>query len=219
VPVNAACLLVYTAAPPARLAVHAATLVVCCLLAVAPWALRNTRLHGTVVPPSTPGLQNAPVSKMTIADDGLAGSLLHQSQERPLALVQRVLRELPHFWELYPTRLATDSPTERENLRRGDPRLTVTPVVPSGPRDWMRALAFGAEVVLAAPGLVVGWRRHRAVTVLMLGVMLAYSIGYSLFAAKLRYRITVLPCLLVFAGAGAATIADALARTRAGRPD
>lgn len=213
-PVLAAWLLAYAGGPLRRRALQALTLTACCGVALAPWALRNAELHGTVFPASTPGLQDAPVSRTTIAGEGLAGSLLRQTQQRPLALVQRVLAELPHFWELYPTRLATDNPAEREKLRRLDPRLSATPILPSGPRDWVSALAFGGELALAVPGLVIGWRRHRAATVLLLGVMLAYSLGYSVFVAKLRYRITVVPCLLLFAGLGATTLAGALARVR-----
>ncbi len=213
-PVMVLWLLAFVGAGVPRRALHAATLAVCCVVAITPWAVRNTRLHGSVVPASTPGLQNAPVTRTTIAGDGLASSLLHQTQQRPLALLTRIWHEWPHFWELYPTRLATDNPAEREKLQRDDPRLSLTPVASPGPRDWLSAVAFGGEVALAIPGLVVGWRRHRALTVLLASVMLAYSLGYSLFAAKLRYRITVTPCVLVFAALGATAIADAVARGR-----
>ena len=209
-PVFTLWMLACVGAAPRRRALHAAVLVGCCLLAVAPWALRNARLHGTIVPASTPGLQNAPVSKSTIAGEGLATSLLHQTQQRPLALLQRIWHEWPHFWELYPTRLATDSPEEREKLKHGDPRLSAEPVMPPGPRDWASAIAFGGEVALAIPGVVIGWRRHRSLTILLASVMLTYSLGYSLFVAKLRYRITVTPCLLLFTALGATAIAGAL---------
>jgi hypothetical protein len=213
-PVLATWLLAYADAPLGRRMLQALVLVGCCGVALTPWALRNVRLHGTVVPASTPGLQNAPVSTATIAGEGLAGSLLQQWRQRPLALVRRVLAELPHFWELYPTRLATDNPTERAKLQRRDARLSLTPVLPAGPRDWVSALAFGGELALALPGLVIAWRRQRGATVLLVGVMVAYSLGYSLFVAKLRYRITVLPCLLLFAGVGAAAVAGVVTRAR-----
>jgi hypothetical protein len=41
-------------------------------------------------------------------------------------------------------------------------------------------------------------------------VVHAYAIGHSLFVGKLRYRITVLPLLLLFAGAAASALYAAI---------
>jgi hypothetical protein len=65
------------------------------------------------------------------------------------------------------------------------------------------ALSFGVEMVFALVGVVLVWRRHRAAAVLLLAVCVAYGLGYALIIGKLRYRIPVLPCVFLLAGAAA----------------
>lgn len=208
------------AAKPARRAVHAGAAVLLCLIALAPWTYRNYRLHGQLEPVATAGTHNAPVSRAEIARYGLTASLLRKACEEPGVLAARVVHEYVRFWELYPTRLSTDGPAERAKLHERDPRLPLAPTFPRGLRDVVSALSFGGELVLAAVGIGVAWRRHRSETILLGGVMLAYALGYSLFVGKLRYRIPVLPHLFVFAGVGAAALQAAFAsrarRRRAG---
>lgn len=193
-----------------RRALHAATLVACCLVALAPWAARNERVHGSLVPADTPGVRGAPVAKAEIADRGLAAAVLRRTWQDPLAVVSHVGFEFGHFWEFYPTRLATDDPVHRAQLHDADPRLPSTPSFPTALRDWASALSFGVELALALVGLGVTWRRQRIAATLLLGVPLAYALGYALFVAKLRYRISVMPCVLLFAGAGVTTLARPL---------
>lgn len=198
----------------ARRALHALVVGGICILALAPWGLRNYRLHGHLVPVGTAGLRGAPVSSGEITEHGLAASILRKTWREPLDIAERVIREFGHFWELYPTRLETDNPARLEAMHQQDPRLPVESRFPRGLRDWVSALSFGGELMLAAVGLAAAWRRRRAETVLLLGVTLTYTLGYALFIAKLRYRIPLLPCVLLFAGAGAialqGTVATAL---------
>ncbi len=196
-------------APSIRRALHALALVVCCLVALAPWALRNNRLHGHLVPVDTPGIRGAPVAKAEIASRGLAGAVLRRVWQEPRVVVAHVTSEFGYFWELYPTRLATDNPEQRAQLHQADPRLPLTASFPSTVRNWVSVLSFGGELSLALVGLCVAWRRQRAATVLLLGVTFAYALGYALFVAKLRYRIVVLPCILLLAGVGATTLGGA----------
>ncbi len=169
-----------------------------------------------LVPAETAGLQGAPVARTEIAAHGLAASVLHQVWQDPLGIALRVTHEFGHFWELYPTRLATDTDNRahREGLHREDPRLPITPSFPRELRDWASALSFGGELSLALVGIGVTWRRSRAATVLLLAVTLTYA----LFIAKLRYRIAVLPCVLLFAGAGATALAAAFRARRRPQP-
>ena len=124
----------------------------------------------------------------------------------PGALFSRVTRQFVQFWELAPTRMATDNPARREELHRLDPRLPVEPVFPRRLRDWVSTLSFGLELSLALVGVVAVARTRWRHAVLPLALVLGYAAGYAVFAAKLRYRIPVLPLVFLFTGAGAAAL-------------
>lgn len=186
-----------------RRLVHALAFTFACGLGVAPWAVSNLVQHGAVVPQGMAGLQNAPVSKQDIGRRGLAGSLAHQTMAKPIALGNRVVRELGHFWEPYPTRLTTDHPVGRSRLHELDTRLPEQTTFPPGLRDVVSAVSYGFEVGLALVGLAFAGRGRRAAVLLILGVALAYGFGYALFIAKLRYRIVVMPGVFLLAGLGA----------------
>jgi 4-amino-4-deoxy-L-arabinose transferase-like glycosyltransferase len=217
-PVIALWIAATVAAPPARRALHALVLAAACVLALAPWAVHNHRVHGQLVPAGTPGLRGAPVARDAIQQRGIAASMALRLWHDPLGFAGRVGSEFGHFWELYPTRLQSDNPQRRAALHQRDPRLPIDAGHPPRLRDVVSALTFGSQLALALAGLVVAWRRRRAETVLLVAVTLAYGLGYALFIAKLRYRITVLPAVLLLAGVGAVALADALAaRVRARR--
>lgn len=185
-----------------RRLVHALAFTFACGLGVAPWAVSNLVQHGDVVPKGMAGLQNAPVSKQDIGRRGLAGSLAHQTMAKPVAITNRVVRELGHFWEPYPTRLATDEPKGRSRLHALDTRLPQEMTFPPGLRDVVSAVTYGFEITLALAGLALAGRGRRAAVLLIVGVALAYGFGYALFIAKLRYRIVVMPGVFLLAGLG-----------------
>jgi len=99
-------------------------------------------------------------------------------------------------------------------MHREDPRLPLAPSFGVTLRDYVSALSFGSELLLAIVGAGVAWRRQRVATVLFLSVTFTYALGFALFFAKLRYRIVVLPCILLFAGVGATALASAAAAWR-----
>jgi hypothetical protein len=115
-------------------------------------------------------------------------------------------REFGHFWELVPSRLVTDDPDRREALHRHDPRLPTQPAFSRSLRDVVSAASFGLELLLAVGGLVLLWGDRRREVILLGAVVLAYALGHSLFVGRLRYRITVLPLVFLFAGAGASAL-------------
>ncbi len=186
---------------PRRL-LHAGTLILVCLLSLIPWTYRNYRVHGQLMPITTAGIGTAPVRESEVARHGLTASIIRRAWAEPEKFAARVGREFVHFWELYPTRLASDDPERRSNMRSMEPRLSSAPMFDKGVRDMMSALSFGLELILGILGVGLAWRRHRRETVLLLMLILTFALGYTMFVAKLRYRIPVLPLLFVFSGVG-----------------
>ena len=192
--------------PPARRARHAAAAVLTCVLVLLPWTYRNYQLRGRIVPVSLAGTAVAGISAEAAERRGVVATLVGQVLSDPREVGKRVVRELGHFWELYPERVQTDHLEVREALHQVNPRLPTTPLAPAGLRNVVAAVASGTEFLLALLGLVVLWRRCRREAVLLAGLVLVFALGHSLFVGKIRYRITVLPLVFVFAGAGVATL-------------
>jgi len=183
---------------------HALAVIAGCGLALVPWTLRNYRVHGGVVPISTAGTQSAPVDPGDVAKHGLTASLARGMWSDPASALGRVGRELAHFWAPYPTRLSTDDAQRRAAFHEQDPRLPTNVTFSPGLRDRVSALTFGAEMAFALVGVAMAWRHRRAAAALLVGVCIAYGLGYALIVGKLRYRIPVLPCVFLSAGVAVA---------------
>jgi hypothetical protein len=168
--------------------------------------VRNYQMRGQLVPIATAGSQTAPVESDEVARQGLVMSMARWAWSNPEALVSRVSRQFVQFWELMPTRMATDDPIKRERFHQLDPRLEVQAPFSRSLRDWVSASSFGLELSLALLGIVMVMRLRWRSALLPMAVTLAYTAGYALFVAKLRYRIPVLPLLFLFTGAGLSTV-------------
>ena len=193
-----------------RRASHAAVVALACTMLVAPWLLANVRSEGAAVPASMRGMQHAPVAQEDLERNGLATSLARAAWRNPLPLARHVVRELAHFWELSPTRLSTDVPERRAAMHAADPRLPAETAFPPTVRDTVSTVASGVELGLGLVGIAVGWRRQRRIVALLAGTALVYGLGYALFIAKLRYRIGIVPEVLLLAGLGLVAIVPAL---------
>ena len=187
----------------ARRVAHAGALGLAFLLALMPWTVRNLRVHGRLVPVATAGIHTAPVGQEEAAREGLVRSLARWAWDNPDALIARGGRQFLQFWELSPASMSSDDPAVRRALHRRDPRLPVEPVFSRRLRDLVSAGSFGAELLLALGGLVLVGRTRWRRAMLPLAVILAFAVAHALFVATLRYRITVLPLVFLFAGVGA----------------
>lgn len=206
---------------PARLArrmAHPGAITLAFLLVLTPWTVRNLRVHGSLVPIAPAGTGAAPVDRDEVDRGGLLTSMARWAWTDPGALVSRVSRQFVLFWELAPTRLATDDPVMREQFRRRDPRLPAQQLFSPSLRDRVSAVSFGLELALALVGLFAVARTRWRQALLPFALILAYAVGYALFVAKLRYRIPVLPLVFLFTGAGVAAMYS-LARQAGRRED
>jgi 4-amino-4-deoxy-L-arabinose transferase-like glycosyltransferase len=217
-PVAVAWIAVASPGAAARRAGRTALVVLVWLAVLAPWTYRNYQLRGRIVPIATTGTKAAGLSPEMEEQQGVAGALASEAVSDPGGVARRMVRELGHFWELIPERLVTDVPAQREALHRRNPGLPTTPVAPTGLRNVVAAVASAVEFLLAIIGLVVLWRTRRRETVLLVGLVLAFALGHSLFIGKMRYRITVLPVVFVFAGAGLAALRRATGSAASRRP-
>ncbi len=193
-----------------RWLVHVGALGIALLLALAPWTLRNLRVHGQLVPVATAGTHTAPVGQEEIVREGLVRSLAGWAWDNPGAFFARGGRQFLQFWELSPGTMSSDDPAVRLALHRRDPRLPVEPVFSRRLRDLVSAVSFGAELVLALVGLVLVGRTRWRLAILPLAVILAFALAHALFVATLRYRITVLPLVFLFAGVGVESVRSLL---------
>jgi hypothetical protein len=216
-PVLAGWILVQGRAAPRRRLVQAVALVLGCAVLPGAWTYRNYRVHGALTPIATAGIQAAPVSPSEAQSRGLTAALLQRAREQPGALAAHLGREFLHFWELYPQRLTTDNAERRAALNARDPRLPTVPIVSSALRDRVGAVASALELGLAVLGLAAAWRARRHAAWLLLAVSLAFAAGYAPFRGKIRYRIPVVPLVMVLAGAGLSALGGVVrARGRAG---
>jgi 4-amino-4-deoxy-L-arabinose transferase-like glycosyltransferase len=178
-------------------------------LSLLPWTLRNYRVYGQLIPVAVGGIGGVPALTAHPDQRGVAQALAAEAQREPVQFAARVAREFLGFWELYPQRLVTDNPNRRAEMARADPRLTSNMLVQRNLRDIVGGLSFGLELGLALLGTVILWRLRRRETVWLLGMVLAFSLGYALLYGKTRYRIPLLPIVFAFAAVGAHRVAAA----------
>jgi hypothetical protein len=214
-PVVAAWMLFTPWARPARRVTHVGALGLAFVLALTPWTIRNIRAHRGMVPVA---MQGTRIPQEEVAQRGLVMAMARRLWTDPGTIVTRTARQFVQFWELTPTRLATDDPVKRAELHERDPRLSVQPLFSSTLRDTVSAMTFGLELVLALVGLVVAIRERPRPALLMIAIIVAYATGFALFVSKLRYRITILSLLYIFSAIGAASV-YALVRARASSPE
>jgi hypothetical protein len=196
-----------------RRLLHAVTIGAMCALVLMPWTYRNYQVHGRLVAVSLSGSSNAPLRwRPEAKQSGLATSIVHRIYDDPTAFAQRTLQQFGYFWELSPSRLLTDDPKWRAGSHEADDRLPTDATFSPSLRDHVSAVSFAFELAFALLGVLVAWRRGVRETWGLLVLVSAYALGFSLFFAKLRYRITVLPEVFMFTGVGLAMAWEAAAR-------
>ena len=72
---------------------------------------------------------------------------------------------------------------------------------------------FGALLILAVPGMALGWRQRPRPTLLYL-MLFGFSAAVAVFYVFARYRFPMVPILVLFAGAALVALYDAVASKR-----
>ena len=153
-------------------------------------------------------MQTAPIEGAEEIEGGYSMFMVTWIWHHPDEFVERFGRNFLHFWEPYPTRLWVDDAEKTAELHSRDSRLPDKPKLPIGSRNIVSAVSFGVETALAVVGVVIGWRTRRP-EILFLGlVVLSYSLGYSIFEGRTRYRIPIMPEIFVLSGLGLAFVLD-----------
>ncbi len=173
-----------------------------------PWTVRNYYVHGRVVAVDArmedhlPRMSGSPVSRSSQNKrEGKIEAIL----ENPGPFVSRAARQFVYFWRLYPERLAMSSPKVRERYHRRDARVLTTPVFSaSGLPKIISVAATIPLFVFALVGTITMWWRKgygRELSFLWT-LILSFAIGYSLFFAKMRFRVPIEPYLVILGAYG-----------------
>lgn len=167
-----------------------------------PYSLRNSQVEGRFSPVPAAGVKATELHRNGFERVGVVGAMVETVTEDPIGMARQSVWRFAKFWELYPTRLATDDPARRAQMHEADERLPVRSSFPHGMRDRVSALSFGAELLFAIVGVGFAWRRRRRETVLVLSTILSFALGYAVLVSKMRYRIPILPLLYLFTAVG-----------------
>ncbi len=196
--------------PTIRRCIQIVVLCVAFLSALAPWTFHNFQRYGRLTPISYAGTGDAPVEAGQVEERGLAGAILHKAFTEPGELASHMTERIAGFWSLVPVGMYTDDPDLRAHLNDMDERLPADPSFPLQLRDLVSALSFGVELLLALVGSVIAARTRPRETLLLVGVAITFTLGYSLFGMSIRYRIPILPLVFALSGVGAAYTFDRL---------
>ncbi len=191
------------------------------IVVIAPWAIRNTRLHGQLVLISTNGGSNLHQGNNACVADYLArgwdAQWVNCIEKAPATLSETgadrwhcqqaitYLREHPGEWpRLFWTKLwVLWSPMIMPYDLPPDPYLVDDAVLQFESTAFQAArivhvLYFTPLLLLGLAGLVLGWRDQRPVGPLV-AVMVAITITYLVFHPSTRYRSPVDPFIFVLA--------------------
>ena len=197
---------------PERRLAHLGALGLAVLLILAPWTLRNYRVHNGLVPVINTGSHFVGPRDKEEAPSGILSGIASEFWSNPRSFVSRIAGNFLQFWELAPSRMATDNPEKRQQLHDLDPRLSVEPLFSRNLRDTVSILSFTLELSLALVGLVAVARTRLRAGRMPAALIVAYAAGYAMLVVKLRYRMPVLPLLFLYTGAGAAVLHAWMAR-------
>jgi 4-amino-4-deoxy-L-arabinose transferase-like glycosyltransferase len=190
-------------------------------LPLTPWTVRNFYVYGRLV-----AVEPRLVEQLPSIDNSQKnghGNKVKMILENPGTFARRFVTEFGYFWELHPQRIKMNEATVREELYEGDPRIIRETLFGTSWTSLISVLSVGPMFLFALIGtaaMCLQKQRRRALSLLCITI-LSFAFGYSLFWAKMRYRIPVEPFIMILSAFGLRRIWIALPRApeRAVMPD
>ena len=172
-------------------------------LTVVPWIIRDFYVYDRLVvvePRVVEHLPQMDKTKNNVPENKIEAILKH-----PRVFAERYAREFKRFWLPYPERLVMDWPTVREKAHERDRRIVKDTIFTKNILiNAVGILTTGPLFLFAIIGTAAMWfqREQRRDLALLLAIILSFPAVYSIFYAKMRYRIPVEPYIIILSAYG-----------------
>jgi 4-amino-4-deoxy-L-arabinose transferase-like glycosyltransferase len=172
-------------------------------ITVVPWMVRDFYVYDRLVmvePRVIAHLPRIASDKNKVQDRKIEAILNH-----PGVFAKHFGSEFLHFWRLYPQRITMDWPTFREAMHAADRRVVKETVFGGNNlTKTVSILSTGPLFFFAIIGTAAMWleRERRRDLALLWATILSFAVVYSIFFAKLRYRIPIEPYIIILSAYG-----------------
>lgn len=185
---------------------HALVLVLGTALLVVPWMVRDFYVYDRLVIVEPRVVAHLP--RMRSANKSDRNEAIKMIRQYPGDYAHRVARVFLYFWTLYPERLTMDEPRYRESVHEQNPRIVPNTIFAAN--NLVKAVSIlttGPLFLFAIVGTAWMWFQpeSRRYLSLLWSIILSFAVGYSLFHAKLRYRIPIEPYIVILCAYGLST--------------
>jgi 4-amino-4-deoxy-L-arabinose transferase-like glycosyltransferase len=187
-------------------------------LTVVPWIIRDFYVYGRLIIVEPRVVQQLPLmdqSKENVPEKKIEAILKH-----PRVFAERYASEFKRFWLPYPERLVMDWPTVREKAHEKDRRIVKDTIFTKNFLiNVVGIFSTGPLFAFAIIGTAAMWfqQKRRRELSLLWAIILSFAAVYSIFYAKMRYRIPVEPYIIILSAYGIKKTWDVLAERLARR--
>jgi 4-amino-4-deoxy-L-arabinose transferase-like glycosyltransferase len=173
-------------------------------LTVVPWIIRDFYVYDRLVVVEPRVVEHLPhmadKTQNNVPEKKIEAILKH-----PRVFAERYAREFKRFWLPYPERLVMDWPTVREKAHESDGRIVKDTVFTKNILiNAVGIFSTGPLFLFAIIGTAAMWfqREQRRDLALLWAIILSFAAVYSIFYAKMRYRIPVEPYIIILSAYG-----------------
>jgi 4-amino-4-deoxy-L-arabinose transferase-like glycosyltransferase len=181
-------------------------------LTVVPWIIRDFYVYDRLVIVEPRVFEQLPQIDNT--QNNAPEKKIEAVVKHPHVFVERYASEFKRFWLPYPERLVMDWPTVREKAHERDRRILKDTI-------FTRNILINAVGILSTGPLflfaIIGaaamcfQREQRRDLALLWAIILSFAAVYSIFYAKMRYRIPIEPYIIILSAYGIKKTWDLLA--------